>query len=290
MSARTLPTETQCASARPGAPARAVAPTDRLLPGIYHGRKALADAASSDRNGLVKSSIRVLEVFEYFKQTSRPARAIEISRALDLPHSSVDKILKTLIETGYLVFDWKTKHYAPSYRLVRMSRQLEDSFFGGETLSRLLDDIRDTTGETAYACIQNNCWIECVMQLPGNYAKPTRHGEGMSFDLFDSAPGYALLAARSDREVVELAQRVGRSTGPHDLSGLLRTIRGVRRDGYAVRQGASFEGAVSVCAALRPKNLKVPLAVGFTGHNPAGDPDRNAALGALLRDVIARHP
>ncbi len=287
MSARTVATEHQRTPPRQGL-ARSPAPPDRLLPGIYHGRKALADGGG-DRDGLVKSSIRVLEVFEYFRQTSRPARAIEISRALDLPHSSLDKILKTLIETGYLVFDWKTKQYAPSYRLVRISRQLEESFFGGETFSRLLHDIRDTTGETAYVCVQNNCWIECAMQLPGNYATPTRHGEGMSFELFDSAPGYALLATKTDREVVELAQQVGRSASPPDLPALFDVIRIVRRDGYAIREGASFDGAVSVCAALRPRNQNMSVAVGFTGHNPGNDAGRNAAFGALLKDIVARH-
>ena len=102
------------------------------------------------------------------------------------------------------------------------------------------------------------------MQLPGNYAKPTRHGEGMSFERFESAP-------------------------PPDLAAWLEIIRGVRRDGHAMRPGASFEGAVSICAALRPKIPRGPFAVGFTGYNPGDDPGRNAAFGALPKDIIARH-
>jgi len=79
---------------------------------------------------LVKSAVRIMQIFEYFQDVGRPARAIEIGEALELPKSSAIGLLKTLVETGYLAFNTNTKTYFPSFRIVCSGSRLSSVYFG----------------------------------------------------------------------------------------------------------------------------------------------------------------
>jgi DNA-binding IclR family transcriptional regulator len=241
----------------------------------------------------VKSSVRVLEVFEYFQREARPSKATEISRALQLPNSSVDRILKTLVNTGYLLFDWRSKRYKPSYRLVRAAHRLEDGFFGGRITRELLAAIRERTGEPVFMCLQNDCWVECVVAMPGSNGTLSLATEGMKFSIDDSSPGVALLSLKNQLEIVEIVRRADRLASPPrrriDYGDVLAAAERARIDGFCVRRGQSFEGAVAVSAPVRHPSLTDPVCVGFVGRNPTGSAERNHALGVQLREMIAHH-
>lgn len=89
------------------------------------------DPFSERVSDVVKSSARVLDPLEFFRENRQPARATEVRRALGLPNSSVDKILKTLVRKGYLIFDPASKRYSPAYRIVRTVSGIKAAFYGG---------------------------------------------------------------------------------------------------------------------------------------------------------------
>ena len=111
----------------------------RTVPG-----PATAPAARQEK-GLVKSSTRSLQVFEFFQQFGRPARTVEIGRFLDIPNSSADELLKTLAELGYLTFNQRTKCYAPSYRFFNLSKGLENQFFMDGRIGDMMRYLAETS-------------------------------------------------------------------------------------------------------------------------------------------------
>jgi len=242
---------------------------------------------------VVKSSARVLDLLEFFRETRQPARATEISRALGLPNSSVDKILKTLVRKGYLIFDPTSKRYSPAYRIVRTVSDIEAAFYGGPVLRRILEDVHADSRSTVCLCVQNDCWIQNVASLPGERYVPSIHGEGIRAPVLGSAPGHALLAARSDREIAELAQRAADrgyldvDTG--DLGELMAAVQRARQDGFAIWPGFSFPGACAVSVAVKPAPRAAPAAIVLIAHNPGRSRERERQLGAQLMQIVARH-
>jgi DNA-binding IclR family transcriptional regulator len=258
-------------------------------------RSARAAKTAKSRNlDVVKSGERALDILEFFRAWRRPARAVEVSRALALPHSSVDRMLKTMVNKGYLAFDEAHKRYEPTYRIIQTAADIERAFYGGPGFGRVVEGLRNATAKTVFVCVQNDCLVQCVTALPGENFVPAIHQEGMTAPVVASAPGLALLAAKSDAEVLETARRSFRRNLIEqpwpDFPDLMANVHRVREQRFSSWKAFSSPDAVAVCAALRVRPDQPPVSIGFVGHNPQGSAQRDAELGGVLLEVIARYP
>ena len=238
-------------------------------------------------------SLRVLDVFQFFREIRRAARATEVSRALGLPNSSVDRMLKALVRRGYLSFNHEDKGYAPTYRIVGVATDIGMSFHGGTALRRIIEALHADTGQTVCLCIQNDCWVQNVATVAGERYVPAIHGEGMRAPILGSAPGNALMAAKSDREVRDIAQRA-RDRGyleldAQGLTPLMDAVIRARRDGYAAWRGFSRPGAVAIAVTVRPAPDLPNVAVVLVADNAARSAAREKELGLLIRKLVDRH-
>src|SRR5690606_14818464 len=57
------------------------------------------------RRNISKSAVRALDVLEHFAAVRRPLRATDIAHALDIHPSSADQLLKSMVDSGYLLID-----------------------------------------------------------------------------------------------------------------------------------------------------------------------------------------
>ncbi|HXC41685.1 MAG TPA: helix-turn-helix domain-containing protein [Burkholderiales bacterium] len=238
-------------------------------------------------------SMRVLHVFEFFRETGRATRSIEVSRALQLPSSSVDRMLKVLVRQGYLQFDFVSRLYSPSYRMVIAASDLASAFHGGIALGHIMEELHRETGDTVTLCVQNDCWIQSVAAIPGSHYDPAVHGEGMRSPILGSAPGNALMAQKTDREISDAAQRA-RDHGYLELDArgfgnLMEFINRARLDGYAAWKGFSFPGAVAIAVAVKHSPDKAPVAVSLIVKNSPRDEAYERELGLLIRKVARKH-
>jgi DNA-binding IclR family transcriptional regulator len=250
-------------------------------------------AARSPDPDMVKSGERVLDILDFFRHWRRPARAVQVSRTLGLPHSSVDRMLKTMVNKGYLTFEEGRKLYAPSYRIVQTGSEIERAFYGGPSLGRVVEGLRRETAKTAFVCVQNGWLVQNVVTLPGENFVPRIHQEGLTAPVLASAPGLALLAAKSDAEVMETARRSIRSHPVAQswlLPDLIEHVHRVRQRRFSSWKGFSYPDAVAVCAAVRVAPDQPPISIGFVGHNPRESEETEAALGSILLSVISRYP
>ncbi len=55
------------------------------------------------KRNLSKSATRALDILEYFAMVGRPLRAREIAQAFDFHASSTDQLLKTMVDSAYLI-------------------------------------------------------------------------------------------------------------------------------------------------------------------------------------------
>ena len=252
-------------------------------------------AAPREKNpDMVKSGERALDILEFFRAWQRPARTVQVSRALELPNSSVDRMLKTLVNKGYLAFDEASKLYEPTYRIIKMGRDIESAFYGGPNLGRIVEGLRRETSRTVFMCVQNGCLVQCVAALPGENFVPALHHEGFTAPVVASAPGLSLLAVKSDSEVLDTARRSFRRNlidqPSPNYPELMESVRRVRRRRFSSWQALSSPDSVAVCAAVRVRPDQPPVSIGFVGHNPQDREQGEARLGSLLLDVISRYP
>ena len=203
-------------------------------------------AGKKGKTDMVKSCARALDVIEYFTSTARPARTAEISANLGIPHSSADEILRTLLGKGYLTFNSRTKHYAPSYKIIGTCRAIEQGFFGGGRISQMLEKIKEETGATVYMTVQNDCWIESVAEIEGSWHSreyPADYSRKLiEYDASGWRPATnfagAILALQSNVEIMKVAnrsQKMGLAPKNNSaMTSLIERVKHIRAQGYAL--------------------------------------------------------
>ena len=225
-------------------------------------------------------------MLEYFGQVRRPLRAVEIARRFELHPSTVNQLLKTMVESAHLAFDASTKTYLPSPRLTRFGAWMVDTFGSDERLRLLVDQLHAVTGEVVTLTTPNDSFMQ-VIDLAGvdfiaaAHAGPER---GLRISMFGSATGAAHLSGLSKPEVQRLAERARLPVGEH--KGLLDWLARIRRDGFA--DGPSSDGTHwSLAAPLPDPGGRMPLVLGLAGPIDRIRP-KASELATQLKSAIAR--
>lgn len=191
--------------------------------------------AMPDLSGqFVKSGVRVVRVLEYFHQIDRPARAIEIGRALNLAPSSVSDLLKTLVEVGYLDFDETEKSYFPGLRAALFGQWLAKSYPHVDALDELVHRLSEESGETAVLFAQRFHQVQVLVVGKGSVPPPGNIVEGANLPVFGTAAGGAVLMVKSREEFGRIAQRTFRTkSSGKAVAAMGEIVRDFRSRGYA---------------------------------------------------------
>jgi DNA-binding IclR family transcriptional regulator len=230
-----------------------------------------------------RSATRALDILEYFGQTRRPCRAIEIARALDMHPSTTSQLLKTLVDSAHLVFDGRGKTYLPSPRLTAFSSWVVENYGIQDRLHMLLHDIHATTGAIATLTTPNDLFMQ-VIDMVGSVDWPLRAQRGFQVSVFGSpSVGNAYLSAIPDTEVERLSERA--RLPKRSLQMLLENVLRVRREGFA--EGATPDGCLRSMAIPLPKTNPVPMVVGLADRAERVQRNRDT-LHEKMRDAIGR--
>jgi DNA-binding IclR family transcriptional regulator len=234
-----------------------------------------------ERRSLSRSATRALDLMELFGEARRPLRAIEIARVLAMHPSTTNQLLKTMLDSGHLVFDARSKCYRPSPRLAEFGSWIVDIYGAQGRFRELVKDVQARTGLVATLTTAN----DLDMQIIDLAAADGQAGErGLRVSVFGSAIGSAYLAMLDDGEVARLADRARIARA--DIPAIVEAVARIRSDGYA--DGATGDGAIwSIAMPLPPRGDGVPAVLGLAGPAERVRPDL-ARLCAIMRDAIAR--
>ena len=249
----------------------------------------LVHAGLMNERNLSKSALRALDLLEFFALRRRPARAAEVARSLSMSHSSADQLLKTRASRAYLIFDASTKLYWPSPRLLGFAATLEQSYFGGSSLQKLIQYLVDETG----CSVAISTPVGRLMQLTHFLSPPGRvydRPPGEFYSLFSSAAGAAILATWPIATVRALIAESGDQLG--DLAArpevVLANLDEVRENGHAFGGLSPDADTCSVAVALPPSSPNLDLTLSLRGAIETMQ-SRRWYFAALIHDAIASY-
>lgn len=234
-----------------------------------------------DRRSLSRSATRALDVLELFGTMRQPLRAVEISKALGTHPSTTNQLLKTMLDSGHLVFEAKGKTYLPSPRLAEFSAWIMASYGAGGRLRDLIDAVHSATGMVVTISTPNDLFMQVI-----DCAVPDgQRGErGLSVSLFGSAIGSAYLTMLDDAEVLRLADRA--RVPEADIPAILQDLAQIRQAGFA--DGATAGSDYwSMAMPLPMRGLRVPTVLGLAGTRAEVCP-RLEELYGIMREASAR--
>jgi IclR family acetate operon transcriptional repressor len=213
----------------------------------------------------VQSLHRALDLLEIVADGGghMPIGAIAVAARLPLP--TIHRLLKTLVERGYMR-QLPNRQYALGFRLLPLGRSA-NALLGADTgpsLTRLVMEL----GETANLAMLTDDHAEYVAQAPSPHAMRMFTEVGRQVELHCTGVGKALLAQLDDRRVAAVVQRTGltRHT-PHTIStepALRAELQRIRTNGYAVDEQEQELGVRCIAVPI-PGDLLAPMAVSVSG-------------------------
>jgi IclR family acetate operon transcriptional repressor len=212
----------------------------------------------------VQSVHRALELVEIVAAHGGHLAIGEIADACDIPLPTVHRLLRTLVDRGYMR-QLPNRRYALGFRLVPLGATAA-SMVGADT-DRVLAGLVDALGETANLAILAGDQAEYVAQVPSRHSMRMFTVVGRRVELHCTGVGKALLAQLEDDRVRGVVLRVGlnRHTAHTHVTeaALLADLAGIRARGYALDEQEQEDGVR--CVAV-PVGAPVPaMAVSVSG-------------------------
>ncbi|MBT2547448.1 IclR family transcriptional regulator [Arthrobacter sp. ISL-65] len=178
----------------------------------------------------------------------------QLARDLELPKSSVQRMLRTLQEGGWAA---EVHGQVTRWTLTPKMFQLGQRYQAGNDLRTIalpvMEQLRQETRETIHLATVKGDSVFVLETLDSPQAVRAHVSPGMSIPLLASAHGQALLSTRSDNEVQGVLLRGLTAYTPFtitDVDTLAAAIHQARVRGYAVNDQQWQEGVHGIAAPI----------------------------------------
>src|SRR5690625_870196 len=164
-----------------------------VLPAL-HGDRPLSGK-------MVKSAVRVLDIFEVFEAERRALTISELVKLLAIPQSSMSTLIRSLVAKGFVEYDGETRRYRPSVRLAFLGNWVLGSTDTIARIHALAQALHDETGETVLIGAENGLSLQylSVVMSPATLSFELQPGERRP--LHRSGLGVMLMTRKKDVEI-----------------------------------------------------------------------------------------
>ncbi len=231
--------------------------------------RARRDASAASRPNALGKVTAIVEA------VTTESRLTRIASAVELPASTVHRILQELVDLGWVRADGR-RGYTLGARLLAIGARASEGTSLLHVADPFLRHLRDATGHTVHMAARQQDEMVYLAKVEGHGAYEMRSHVGLTVPLHCTAVGKCLLAALPPSEVRSVVQRTGlpRRTDRTitEVEKLLEQLEAVRRNGFA-RDDEENQPKVQCVGALIV--------------DPHGLPAASVSVSSLLFDVNA---
>lgn len=243
-------------------------------------------------NSAGRSVERVFLVLEKLTRNQSPMTLTELSNGLDLPKSSMLKLLHRMTSLGYLSEDPITRTYFPSPKICNLGRTADLLHLSLHKTRMMLTDLRDATGESVSLAIRHGVMAEYHGSLPGFHDLTFNLSDGLRYPLYIAAAGRVILSDMTDEEVEGLSDRIAKAQSPEwtpfRLPTLLQELSQIREQGFATTEPLSAQNVMSIAKILPMKAGKQRVSLSIGGVKDRVIANQNESVAQMDR-VIAQY-
>lgn len=237
---------------------------------------------------------RSLLILEYLTDVPNGASLGAIATHLNLPPSAVHRLLRELVNYGYIRQDETQGTYRLSIKLASMGL----SFLGQTGITDISQPILDSLAQQSKELVRLSVYENKVLTWIGvaqgatsglRYDPGSEHGQVAH--LASSSAGQAVLSTMSDEDALALVAEQGiqskfETTGanaPTTFSQLLTILKDTRERGYSITHDSYFSGMAAMAAPIMADDNKGVLgAVSIAGPTVRFTLDRMVAMSEHL--------
>ncbi|WP_102960513.1 IclR family transcriptional regulator [Mangrovicella endophytica] len=212
---------------------------------------------------------RYISILETIAPFSDGLTAAELEAALNLPRTSINRLLHVLLDSGMVNADSvRNRTFRLGNRLLRILQMSPDSEWLATLAQRPLQDLAEETGQSAFISKFDGTEVRSVTCVAPDTPVRTYVMPGMAMPINATASAKAILAFHPDSEVDKLLISELQSFTDKtktQVVDLKRELASVRERGYATDLAEHVAGLGSIAFPVRTARGAVAFAVGLTG-------------------------
>jgi DNA-binding IclR family transcriptional regulator len=198
---------------------------------------------------VLNRAINILSVFSH----ARPLLSLgEVVQLVDLPKTTVFRILSSLVERRFCEFDRETGKYSLGFELLRIRRRQSNVH---DVALPIMREIRNAVNETVILSVRSGDWRVHIDFVEGLHAMRRMADLGVQAPLYVGAASKMLLAGMNDEEIEDYLARTElvpfQDTTITEKPQLWREIRTIRKRGYSESRGELFSGGGALAAPIK---------------------------------------
>lgn len=219
---------------------------------------------------MVKSAVRVLDIFEAFEAQQRALTISELVDLLQIPQSSMSTLIKSLVAKGFVEYEAETRRYKPSIRLAFVGNWVLGSTDVIARIHALAQKLHDETGETVLIGAENGLYLQYLSLVVSEHTLRFALHPGLKRPIHRSGLGIMLLARKQDAEIGRMVRRYNAEL-TDDVESLitpsetLERVARARMQGWFFSSNLAIQGGASLATLLPLPREHGTLAVGFGG-------------------------
>lgn len=239
---------------------------------------ANSERKSADAAG-VTSVLKALDVLEVFT-SERPALGVgEISLQVGLGKSTVHKLLRTLVQRGYVKQDPSSKKYSLTLRVWRVGMVALSTVNVRQVVLPYMREVSNTTGEQSTLWLYEDGRVVCVERVETRHRVRSYTRVGLVELASDLAVGRCLLAFQPAEEVRRVLERLEARAAKSMRAQVQRIVE----QGYALNLGERWQDVRAIAVPIRDHTGTAVAAVSVSGPDSRFDEN---AVKAMLPDVL----
>ena len=210
---------------------------------------------------------RALAILECFETGPRELGINELAKSLSLSPSTVHRIVRALVERGYLAQNEQSTRYTLGPTMIVLG-QVTQRLFGLDRVVPLLEEVGRRYGESVTFGMRDGASVVVLAQIDSTKPMRFSHPPGTRLPLYASALGKALLAGARHvpaelRALGKLKALTPRTLHEHRV--LSADLATTLARGYAIDDEESVMGVRAVAAPVVGRGGEVIAALGIEG-------------------------
>src|SRR5688500_12896799 len=210
---------------------------------------------------------RALAILECFETGPRELGINDLAKSLSLSPSTVHRIVRALVERGYLAQNEQSTRYTLGPTMIVLG-QVTQRLFGLDRVVPLLEEVGRRYGESVTFGMRDGASVVVLAQIDSTKPMRFSHPPGTRLPLYASALGKALLAGA--RHVPSELRALGKlkALTPrtlHEHRVLSADLATTLARGYAIDDEESVMGVRAVAAPVVGRGGEVIAALGIEG-------------------------
>lgn len=243
-------------------------------------------------DGRIPTNLRTLRIIEVLGMSDSPMTATEINRELGLPKQTVHRLCKTLTAEGFLIPDSDGKRLRPSRRLRMLASGVLFTSRFHLARHQILIDVAKQVRETVNFVVPDDLGMTYQDRVETDWPFRIQLPIGSHVPFHCTASGKTFLASlkpaarRSMVDSLNLEKLTANTH--HDADSLMRELREIAEQGYALDREEFMEGMVAIAVPVRDPMDRFFAALAY--HGPTQRLSLETAVDnvGLLKDAASR--